>query len=313
MWTAGRGDSAAEAGPRIDRVLRLGFVVDLELTLAPLRHGRRDPTIRIEPGVVWRATRTAAGPACVRLSMTGDGWRVVAWGAGSDVAVEGLPQLLGAEDVPARLVARAGPLRELSRRFRDVRFGRSEAVMASLVPAIIEQKVTGHEAQRAYRALVLRYGERAPGPGGLYLPPAPATIARVPYFAMHPLGLEQRRAVALIRAAQRATWLEGAVRLAPAEAMARLRTVPGVGPWSAAETIRAALGDPDAVSLGDYHAPSLVSWALAGEPRGDDARMLELLEPYRGQRARVVRLLELSGLRPPRYGPRYPGRSIAAM
>jgi 3-methyladenine DNA glycosylase/8-oxoguanine DNA glycosylase len=130
---------------------------------------------------------------------------------------------------------------------------------------------------------------------------------------MHPLGLEQRRAVTLIRAAERADWLEGAVCLPPGEAMSRLRTIPGVGRWTAAETVRAALGDPDAVSLGDYHTPSLVSWALAGEPRADDARMLELLEPYRGQRARLVRLLELSGLRPPRYGPRYAGRSIAAM
>ena len=185
--------------------------------------------------------------------------------------------------------------------------------MASLLPAIVEQKVTGREAQRTWRSIVLRYGRPAPGPGRLYLPPEPAFLARVPYFAMHPLGLEQRRAVTLIRAAERADWLEQAVRLPSHDAMARLRTIPGVGPWTAAETVRAALGDPDAVSLGDYHTPSLVAWALAGEPRGDDARMLELLEPFRGQRARVVRLLELSGLRPPRYGPRYAGRSIAAM
>ena len=38
--------------------------------------------------------------------------------------------------------------------------------MESLVPAILEQKVTGIEAFRAWRALVVRYGERAPGPPG---------------------------------------------------------------------------------------------------------------------------------------------------
>jgi 3-methyladenine DNA glycosylase/8-oxoguanine DNA glycosylase len=306
-------EAPAAERPVIDRVIRLGFEVDLGRTLAPLRHGLGDPTVRFEPGGVWRATRTAEGPACLWISAAGDGWRVMAWGPGSDLAVDGVARLLGAEDDPSALVISAGPLRELSRRFQGVRFGRSDAVMASLLPAIVEQKVTGREAQRTWRSIVLRYGRPAPGPGRLHLPPEPALLARVPYFAMHPLGLEQRRAMTLIRAAERADWLEQAVHLPSHDAMARLRTIPGVGPWTAAETVRAALGDPDAVSLGDYHTPSLVAWVLAGEPRGDDARMLELLKPFGGQRARVVRLLELSGLRPPRYGPRYAGRSIAAM
>jgi 3-methyladenine DNA glycosylase/8-oxoguanine DNA glycosylase len=299
--------------PPIDRVIRLGFEVDVGLTLAPLRHGRGDPTIRFEEGSVWRAVRTAEGPACLRISPAGGAWRVTAWGRGGELAADSVPRLLGAGDDPAALVAPSGLLRDLAHRFRNVRFGRSDAVMASLLPAIVEQKVTGREAQRAWRSIVLRFGERAPGPAGLHLPPEPATLARVPYFALHPLGLEQRRAVTLIRAAERADWLEGAIRLSPDDAMTRLRTIPGIGAWTAAETVRAALGDADAVSVGDYHTPSLVTWALAGEPRGEDARMLELLEPYRGQRARIVRLLELSGLRPPRYGPRYAGRSIAAM
>ncbi len=89
-----------------------------------------------------------------------------------------------------------------------------------------------------------------------------------------------------------------------------LLAIPGVGPWTAGEVGRAALGDPDAVSVGDYHLPSLVAWLLAGERRADDARMLELLEPYRGQRGRVIRLLEAAGTWPPRRGPRMPARSI---
>jgi 3-methyladenine DNA glycosylase/8-oxoguanine DNA glycosylase len=90
-----------------------------------------------------------------------------------------------------------------------------------------------------------------------------------------------------------------------------LCATPGIGPWTVAETTRLAHGDPDAVSVGDYHIPNLVAWALAGEPRADDARMLELLEPYRGQRGRVQRLLEASGIRAPRYGPRLAPRRIA--
>ena len=90
-------------------------------------------------------------------------------------------------------------------------------------------------------------------------------------------------------------------------------SLPGIGPWSAAEVSMIALGDSDAVSLGDYHLPHQVSWALAGEPRGTDDRMIQLLEPYRGHRARVIRLLTLGGIQAPRFGPRIRLRRIAAI
>ena len=146
------------------------------------------------------------------------------------------------------------------------------------------------------------YGEPAPGPAEwrLRLPPAPATLAALPYFAYHPFGVEQRRAELIRRVAARAAWFEEIIDMPLEQAYARLRSVPGIGPWTAAEVGVRALGDEDAVSVGDFHLPHLVSFALAGEPRGSDARMLELLEPYRGQRARVVRLLEMSGLQAPR-------------
>jgi 3-methyladenine DNA glycosylase/8-oxoguanine DNA glycosylase len=300
-----RGDE-----PAVDRLVRLPFAVDVALTMGPLRHGRYDPTIRFEGPVAWWALRTADGPATLRLAPAHKGWRVMAWGLGAQRAADRVPRLLGCEDDPAALILPHGPLRDRERGLPGLRFGRSDAVLASLVPAIIEQKVTGPEAQRAYRRLVLRYGETAPGPSGLHLPPAAPVLAGLPYYDLHPLGLEQRRAVTLIRAAREAERLEAAVGLPPEEALTLLQSVPGVGAWTAAETARSAFGDPDAVSVGDFHLPHLVCWALAGEPRGDDGRMLELLEPYRGQRARLVRILELSGIVPPRYGPRMRTRSI---
>jgi 3-methyladenine DNA glycosylase/8-oxoguanine DNA glycosylase len=295
----------------IETDLSLPFVVDVRLTLAHLRHGPADPTMRSAPGELWRATRTASGPVTVRLRSVGDRLRASAWGPGAEAALAGLPRLLGADDEPEALRLPAGPLRDLARRFAGLRFGRTDAVMESLVPAVIEQKVVGLEAHRSYRALVLRFGERAPGPGDLWLAPRSEVLAALPSFALHPLGLEHRRASILSRAARRAAWLEETPRLSPSEALGRLRAIHGIGHWTAAETARSAYGDPDAVSVGDYHLPSLVAWALAGEARADDARMLELLEPYRGQRARLVCLLELSGWRPPRRGPRMPLRSIA--
>jgi 3-methyladenine DNA glycosylase/8-oxoguanine DNA glycosylase len=224
--------------------------------------------------------------------------------------VAAVPALVGLEDNPDALVPRHRLIAELARRFRGVRLPRTGRVFEALLPAICEQKVTGDEARAAFRAIVYRHGEPAPGPApaGMRLPPEASVLARLAYFAFHPLGLERRRAEVVVRAARLAPRLEGAPQ---ADVERLLAATPGIGPWTIAETTRLAHGDPDAVSVGDYHIPNLVAWALAGEPRADDARMLELLEPYRGQRGRVQRLLEASGIRAPRYGPRLAPRRIA--
>ncbi len=303
-------DTAAAPAPDLDTLVRLDFEVDPAATLGELRHGRGDPTIRFERGVVWRAARTADGPATTRIARARDGWRVSAWGAGAQSAVAAVPRLLGSEDDPAALVLKAGKLRDAAARSRGLRFGRTDAVWPSLLPAICGQKVTSQQAHRAYFGILRRWGEDAPGPGRLRLSPLPETIAALPYYELHPVGLEQRRALTLIRAAQAADRLQAAIALPPAAALSELRTVAGIGAWTAAEVARQAFGEPDAVSLGEFHVPHMVCWFLAGEARGDDARMLELLEPYRGQRARVVRLIERAGIQAPRYGPRLAAQRI---
>jgi 3-methyladenine DNA glycosylase/8-oxoguanine DNA glycosylase len=94
------------------------------------------------------------------------------------------------------------------------------------------------------------------------------------------------------------------------DASARLEAIPGIGAWTTAEVAFRALGDADAVSVGDFHLPHQVSWALAGERRGSDERMLELLAPFTPHRARIVRLIEASGVGPERRGPRLAARRI---
>jgi 3-methyladenine DNA glycosylase/8-oxoguanine DNA glycosylase len=266
----------------------------------------------LAPGRAWRATWTADGPATIALVQSRNHVAAEAWGPGADRSLAGVGALLGLDRPWGPIGDHHGLVRELARRFPGVHLTRSGAVLESLVPAILEQKVTGDAARRAWRTLVAKHGEPAPGPPSfrLRLPPSAEVLATLPYYAYHPFGVERRRAEVIRRVAKRAGWFEGVTELPPDQAQARLMSVPGVGPWTAAEVAVRALGDPDAVSVGDFHLPNLVAWALAREPRGDDARMLELLEPWRGERARVVRLLELSGINAPRYGPRLTPRRI---
>jgi 3-methyladenine DNA glycosylase/8-oxoguanine DNA glycosylase len=260
---------------------------------------------------VLRAIRTPDGPATLRLTQVGpDEVEVSAVGPGTTHAVEvDAPGLVGFGDDPAALVLTDDdPLRPMQRRHDGVRLTRVP-VMPVLFAAILEQKVTGAEAREGWRGLVRGASDPAPGDAGLWLPPDPARVAETPSHAFHPWGVERRRADLIRAVAARATRIEGFAT--SADLRSWLERLPGVGPWTTAETARLALGDPDAVSVGDYHLPSLVAWILAGEPRADDAGMLELLEPYRGQRGRVQRLLEATGVRPPRFGPRMEARPIA--
>ena len=297
--------------------LRLAFAgpLDLARTLAPLRRGFRDPTMRLARQAAWRATRTADGPATLAMRIEGSALVAEAWGPGAERALAGLPGLVGLEDDRTGFVPHHRIVADLDRRFRGTRIPRSAAVLEALVPAILEQKVTGEEARAAFLGLVGQLGEPAPGPADLRLrlPPTPERLSSLPYHAYHPLGIERRRAELIRRVAARAGWFEAIVDLPRDDAYGRLTALSGLGPWTAAEVAFRALGDSDAVSVGDAHIPNLVAWALAREPRGDDARMLELLEPYRPQRGRVIRLLELSGVRAPRFGPRMAPRRIASI
>jgi 3-methyladenine DNA glycosylase/8-oxoguanine DNA glycosylase len=185
--------------------------------------------------------------------------------------------------------------------------------MESLVPAVLEQKVTGHEARRSWRLLLYRFGSAAPGPVRMRIAPSARTLLDITSWDWHRIGVDLKRQTTIRNAAAVASRLEDAVTLTPAEALARLRLVPGVGEWTAAETLQRAMGHPDAVSVGDYHLKNWVAHFLTGRPRGSDEEMIALLAPWAGQRQRVVRLIELSGVGAPRYGPRFAPNDIRAI
>jgi 3-methyladenine DNA glycosylase/8-oxoguanine DNA glycosylase len=295
-------------GPDFSTRFEPGRPLDLALTLAPIGEGR---TLRLSPGEAWRATLTPDGPATVHLVQSGGLVDVEAWGPGASWAAGHAGALCGQDDDDAGFVPRHPFLSQVHKRNPGVRIAKTSAVFEAVVPAVLGQKVTGVESRRSYERLVDALGEPAPGPMRLTVPPSARVLARTPYWTFHRFGIERRRAEVIIGAARSAARLEETVSMEMASAYQRLLAFPGIGPWTAALVALAALGDPDAVPVGDYNLPHSVGFALEGTPRSSDERMLELLEPYRGHRARVIRLIAIAGIGAPRFGPRLPIRDFA--
>lgn len=281
-------------------------------SVRPLLVPRHDPCGVFADGEFWLAMRTPDGPATLHLRCAAGELVATGYGPGAGWVTERADAIAGLRDDLSDFPALAAghPLvARLAKTFAGVRMPATGQVFPRLLRAVLEQKVTGKEAHRAYRAICRHFGEPAPGPVELVLPPDPAAVAATPYWVFHPFGVEQRRTQALLRVALIAERLERCAD--SADATRRLVAVSGIGPWTAAEVVRIAFGDPDAVSVGDFHIPNTVAWALAGESRGTDARMLELLEPFRGHRGRVCDLFAAGGIGAPKFGPRMPIRSFA--
>ncbi|MFI1017642.1 DNA-3-methyladenine glycosylase family protein [Streptomyces sp. NPDC020965] len=290
--------------------------VDLGLILTPLRRGPGDPTFRNTPdGAFWRASRTPAGPGTIRMAAgVGGDVSAEAWGPGAEWLLDGLPTLLGAGDDPDAFVPRHRIVAVTRHRRPGLRLTRTGLVLESLIPSVLEQKVTADEAYRAWRLLVGRFGTPAPGPTPrMSVMPDPRGWALIPSWEWHRAGVDDKRAATILRAVRVARRMEEAAAMEPGPAMARLELIPGIGPWTSAETVQRSNGAPDAVTVGDLHLPGIVGHALVGDRDADDAAMLELLAPYAGQRHRAARLILLSGRIPARRVPQMPRTDIGRL
>jgi 3-methyladenine DNA glycosylase/8-oxoguanine DNA glycosylase len=278
------------------------------LTLSPLRRGRGDPCYHVAAdGAIWRTSMMRSGPVTARITRSApDTIDCEAWGSGATEFAETLPAQLGADDDPSGFAPEEPTIAEAWRRAPHLRLGRTDRVLEALIPAVIEQRVSGMDARRAWRALVTKFGAPAPGPAPSHMrvPPSADAWRRIPSWEFHRANVDAGRARTVVACAQRAASLERLTTRPPEQARAALKSLPGVGEWTAAETAQRAFGDADALSVGDYHLAKMIGWSLLGHPI-DDVAMVELLEPLRPHRHRAVRLLEVSGLASnPRFGPR---------
>ena len=286
-----------------------GWPCSVAQVLRPHRRGAGDPTQREDDaGRTWRAMRTPTGPAslCVQARPSSGDVLARAWGPGAEWSLDRLPALLGADDDPSDFVAHHPEVAAGWRRHQHWRIGGTGLVMESLVPSILEQKVTGKQAFGAFRELVRRHGEPAPGPAAalrLMLQPTPETIAAIPSWEWLRLQVEPAQSRTMVNACRLASSLERLTQVSHEEVDTRLRSVRGIGVWTSAEVRQRALGDPDAVSFGDYHLANWVGWALVGHDISDE-EMAEMLEPYRPQRGRAAAMAIAGGRSRPRRGPR---------
>jgi 3-methyladenine DNA glycosylase/8-oxoguanine DNA glycosylase len=299
------------------RTVTFPGVVSPGLTLFPLRRGPGDPCFQVgADGALWRTSLLPSGSVTARISRAApNAVECTAWGSGAQEFLEALPAMLGTEDDASDFVPTDSTVAAAQRRVPHLRLGRTGQVLEALIPAVIEQRVPGADAFRSWRILVTKFGTPAPGPAParMRVPPSADGWRHIPSWEFHRANVDPGRARTIVGCAQRAPSLERLVSWPAAQARDALTSLSGVGVWTAAETAQRAFGDPDALSVGDYHIPKMVGWTLLGHPVDDDG-MVELLEPMRPHRHRVVRLLEASGLAyEPRRGARLPVQDFRAL
>jgi 3-methyladenine DNA glycosylase/8-oxoguanine DNA glycosylase len=265
--------------------------------LVPLQRGEDDPAMQLAPdGTVWRAANTPEGPATLALRSIDGAIEARAWGDGADLALEGVPALVGCLDDLSGFVPEHPAVVAAAQRFPGLRLCRTGSLFEAALAALSSTGLSRFEAHRAHRLLTLDFGEPAPGPGGLQVPPTPVALSAVPYFELQVRGLDAAQGDAVARLCAHAGRLDAVRDGGLAEAEAALAGVRGVDDAVVNAAALEAFGAPDAVPLGDPELAVLVTAQLTGTASGDDTALLDALEPWRGHRARVVRLLQANGV-----------------
>jgi 3-methyladenine DNA glycosylase/8-oxoguanine DNA glycosylase len=293
------------------RTLRTGDI-DLRATMKPIGIYPRDPSTRWTSNSFAKAVLTPDGPGAMLLSWDRHGTTTAeAWGSGASWLLERAPYWVGLHDDVTGFDPTLHPrIAEWARRHPGIRLPAAGVIWQELLLVLLGQRVTTEEAVKSWARLLYAWGEPAPGPLELRLPPTPSVVASATYSDLHRFNVERRRADAILLAARRANRLEEAASMTPNDALARLSALPGLGLWTATSVLTATHGDPDTIVLRDYGLPTMVNHAFTGEARrlppddGGDEIMCRHLAPWAGHRQRIIRLLYTVGISAPRRGPR---------
>ena len=272
-------------------------------TIRFIRMGKLDPTVRREPHRLLVARHFRDGPATLELTERKDSIVARAWGPGADAAVESAHAMLGLHD-PGIDDFGHERLNAMLRPVMGTRLSRMPSVAQELPCHVLQQQISWRDAARTWKLMVGIHGEPAPGPSGLTLPLSFDQLRRIPIHAYQRAGVIQNRIPTLREIGRLGSRIDDWLEESTERYLRLVQTLPHMGPWTARHTLAVAMGHPDVIVPKDYALPHTVCWALTGQPRGTDQQMVDLLEPFRGNRWRVVRLLWALNISAPRRGPR---------
>lgn len=146
------------------------------------------------------------------------------------------------------------------------------------VRAVLGQQVSVAGATTLAGRLAARFGQPASTPysGAMLHFPTPEELAALPPETVAQIGLPRARAATLVALARFAA--DGGLRFAPGASLeatvARLKTVPGIGEWTAQYVALRALRFPDAFPAGDLGLQKAASGTAGGrlDERGLQSR-----------------------------------------
>jgi len=269
--------------------------------------GQRDPTVQRGIRGVRMARWVRSGAATVELLWEDGRILGTAWGPGATEAMTYIPQWVGLHDTPCIDFGRDALNRRLSP-VLGTHLSRAPFVSHEVLGHILQQQIAWRDAARIWFQLVSGVGEEAPGPFGLRMPLTFEQMKRTPYGFFQQVGISEPRIHAIREVGRLGYRLDEWLAVSQEDFVRRVTTLPSIGPWTANHVLAVSMGAPDVVVRGDYTIPHTVAWVLAREARATDDRMEELLQPFKGNRWRLVRLLWALNVQAPRRGPRMSGQ-----
>lgn len=286
--------------------LKLPKPYHLGRTLRLLSMGHADRGLIIEDRQARMCFATPSGSVSLQATVIEpDTLTIELRGDGSEWMIPHLPALLGLLDDPFSFQP-TGPAKRLVDQLPGAHLPRLPVIFHRLIQIVLQQLVSWKDATESWRDMVQTFGTPAPGPWKMKIGPTAEQLKKLAYYDLVDCGVLPRQARTVLRLAREEPRIERLARTDQEGLVRFLHSVPGVGEWTVQYLLGTALGDADALLTGDYGLPHAVSWLLQRKPRSDDAEMVELLEPFRGHRFRLVHLIQQGAVKPPRYGPRRP-------